>query len=131
MQNSLIEFQGLSNIITTKLLNAKVKNSQVILWIVLPILTKFLQKSQIGRALLQEVAKQICTITRLFFTSALSSFGLNIMFEQYQPKPAIVIAKGIWRDFICDLWPFSKNRKGYIENPSKRTCAWSPSCGFS
>ena len=49
------------------------------------------------------------------------------MFEQYQPKPAIVIAKGIWRDFIFDLWPFSKNRNGcYIENPSKRTCAWRP-----
>ena len=43
---------------TTKLLNAKVKNSQIILRIVLPIPTKFLQKSQICRALLQEVAKQ-------------------------------------------------------------------------
>jgi hypothetical protein len=43
---------------TTKLLSAEVKNSQVILRIVLPILTKFLQKSQIRRALLQEVAKQ-------------------------------------------------------------------------
>ena len=43
---------------TTKLLSAQVKNSKVILRIVLPILTKFLQKSQIRRALLQEVAKQ-------------------------------------------------------------------------
>ena len=42
---------------TTKLLSAEVNNSQVILRIVLPILTKFLQKSQIPRALLQEVAK--------------------------------------------------------------------------
>ena len=40
------------------LLSVEVKNSQVILRIVLPILTKFLQKSQICRALLQEVAKQ-------------------------------------------------------------------------
>ena len=34
------------------------KNRQVMLGSVLPILTKFLQKSQICRALLQEVAKQ-------------------------------------------------------------------------
>ena len=40
------------------LLSVEVKNSQVILRIVLPILTKFFQKSQICRALLQEVAKQ-------------------------------------------------------------------------
>ena len=46
------------NLSTTKLLSAKVKNSHVILRIVLPILTKFLQKSQIRRALFQEVAKQ-------------------------------------------------------------------------
>ena len=44
--------------ITTKLLSAEVENSQAILCIILPILTKFLQKSQIRRALLQEVAKQ-------------------------------------------------------------------------
>ena len=43
---------------TTQLLSAEVKNSQVILRIVLPILTKFLQKSQIRTVLLQEVAKQ-------------------------------------------------------------------------
>ena len=43
---------------TTKLLGAEVKNSQVILRIALPILTKFLQKSQIRRARLQELAKQ-------------------------------------------------------------------------
>ena len=43
---------------TTKLMSAEVKNSQVIMGIVLPILTKFLQKSQIRTApLLQEVAK--------------------------------------------------------------------------
>jgi len=46
------------DLLTTKLVSAEVKNSQVILWIDLPILTKFLQKSQIRRALLQEVAKQ-------------------------------------------------------------------------
>ena len=40
---------------TTKLLSAEVKNTQVILRIVLSILTKFLQESQIRRALLQEV----------------------------------------------------------------------------
>ena len=39
---------------TTKLLSVEAKNSQVILRIVLLILTKFLQKSQIRRALLQE-----------------------------------------------------------------------------
>ena len=38
-------------------MSAEVKNSQVIMGIVLPILTKFLQKSQIRTALLQEVAK--------------------------------------------------------------------------
>ena len=43
---------------TAKLMSAEVKNSQVILKIVLPILTKFLQKSQIHTALLQEKAKQ-------------------------------------------------------------------------
>jgi hypothetical protein len=43
---------------TAKLLSAEVKNSQIILRIVLPIVTKFLKKSQICRALLQEVAKQ-------------------------------------------------------------------------
>ena len=37
--------------ITTKLLSAEVENSQAILWIILPILTKFLQKSQSSRAL--------------------------------------------------------------------------------
>ena len=44
--------------LTTKQLSAEVKNRQVILWIVLPILTKFLQRSQIRKALLHEVAKQ-------------------------------------------------------------------------
>ena len=42
----------------TKLLSTEVKNSQFILQIVLPILTKFPQKIQIRRAPLQEVAKQ-------------------------------------------------------------------------
>ena len=59
LQNSSThQDQTAGTIDTTKLLSAEVKNSQVILRIVLPILTKFLQKSQIRRVLLQEVAKQ-------------------------------------------------------------------------
>ena len=46
---SLMTYLGKT--ITTKLLGAEVKNSQVILRIVLPILKKFLQKSQIYRVL--------------------------------------------------------------------------------
>ena len=50
--------------VTTKLLSAEMKNSQVILRIVLPILTKFLQKSQICRAPLNgEVAKRSAKIS--------------------------------------------------------------------
>ena len=60
----------------TNLLSAEVKNSRVILRTVLPLLTKFLQKDQIHRVLLQELAKKVRIITQLFFTFALRSFGL-------------------------------------------------------
>ena len=56
LQNYIYHNEGMVS--KTKLLSDEVKKSQVILRIVLPILTKFLQKSQIRRVLLQEVTKQ-------------------------------------------------------------------------
>ena len=53
------------------------KNSHIILRIVLPILTKLLQKSQLREGIFQEVAKQSAEyLARPLFTSTLSSFGI-------------------------------------------------------
>ena len=59
---------------TTKLMSAKVKNSQVILRIILPILTKFFQKSQSHRALLQEVANNPQNNLNIFQSAVLVWF---------------------------------------------------------
>ena len=59
----------------TKLLSAEVKNSQVILQMVLPILTKFVQKSQIRRLLLKEVAKQSAEYSGLHNSPPFADFS--------------------------------------------------------